>query len=182
VIRDVYTKEHEDRMESFALSETFKYLYLLFDEGISSYTICLTEDNPLHSLDSNFVFTTEGHPIHLKTEHKRTVAYDNPFSTCQLPPSSTSFFSSILSIPDAFHPFTSNTSLNSMFIPLLDTRGVSTQRTILEVCPYCLETVSFSRNSILFSRLQNLFNQRQIIYRYPFSRRYDLPMVSTFQI
>jgi hypothetical protein len=69
-----------------------------------------------------------------------------------------------------------------MFIPLLDTRGVSTQRTILEVCPHCLETVSLYRNSILFSRLQNLFNQRQIIYRYPFSHHYDLPMVFTFQI
>ena len=35
VIRDVLSKEHEDRMESFFLSETLKYLYLLFDEGIS---------------------------------------------------------------------------------------------------------------------------------------------------
>jgi len=34
VIRDVLSKEHEDRMESFFLSETLKYLYLLFDEGI----------------------------------------------------------------------------------------------------------------------------------------------------
>jgi ER degradation enhancer, mannosidase alpha-like 1 len=34
IIRDVLSKEHEDRMESFFLSETLKYLYLLFDEGI----------------------------------------------------------------------------------------------------------------------------------------------------
>jgi len=35
VIRDVETKVKDDRMESFALSETFKYLYLLFDDGLS---------------------------------------------------------------------------------------------------------------------------------------------------
>ncbi|KAJ1678841.1 hypothetical protein EV182_003250, partial [Spiromyces aspiralis] len=39
-----------DRMESFFLSETLKYLYLLFDE-----------DNVVNAMDSNFVFTTEGH-------------------------------------------------------------------------------------------------------------------------
>jgi len=120
-------------MESFALSETFKYLYLLFDEGNYISQNCLISDNPLHSLDSNFIFTTEGHPIHLTTEHKRTVTYDNPSAICQIAPSSTGFFSSILSIPDAFHPFTPNTTLNTMFVPLLDTKGISTQRTILEV-------------------------------------------------
>jgi hypothetical protein len=40
VIRDVETKVKDDRMESFALSETFKYLYLLFDEGLSSDKVC----------------------------------------------------------------------------------------------------------------------------------------------
>lgn len=32
-IRSVVTMEHGDRMESFFLSETLKYLYLLFDKG-----------------------------------------------------------------------------------------------------------------------------------------------------
>ncbi|KAG8921411.1 alpha mannosidase-like protein, partial [Tulasnella sp. 417] len=54
------TGEQEDRMESFALSETLKYLYLLFDE-----------ENPLHSLDSNFVFTTEGHVLPLPRRYLR---------------------------------------------------------------------------------------------------------------
>lgn len=32
-IKDVLTKSLDERMESFLLSETFKYLYLLFDTG-----------------------------------------------------------------------------------------------------------------------------------------------------
>lgn len=39
-------------MESFFLSETCKYLYLLFDE-----------DNPLHKSDNKYIFTTEGHVV-----------------------------------------------------------------------------------------------------------------------
>lgn len=49
-VHDVNTKELEDRMESFFLSETCKYLYLLFDE-----------DNHLNRHASKYVFTTEGH-------------------------------------------------------------------------------------------------------------------------
>lgn len=49
--RDVRTKQLQDRMESFVLSETFMYLYLLFDE-----------ENPLNR-DSQTVFSTEGHPL-----------------------------------------------------------------------------------------------------------------------
>lgn len=50
-IHDVHDKSLEDRMESFFLSETCKYLYLLFDV-----------DNPLNTPRfSSFVFTTEGH-------------------------------------------------------------------------------------------------------------------------
>ncbi|KAF7313730.1 alpha-1,2-Mannosidase [Mycena chlorophos] len=56
-IKDLRTNARDDRMESFALSETLKYLYLLFDE-----------DNPLHRDDSNYVFTTEGHILTLGTE------------------------------------------------------------------------------------------------------------------
>jgi hypothetical protein len=93
------------------------------------------KDNPLHLLDSNFVFTTEGHPIHLNNTIERSIPLENPAATCQIPPSSTGFFSTVLSIPDAFHPFTPSTTLSSIFIPLLDTRGFSTPRTILEVLP-----------------------------------------------
>lgn len=51
---NVLTRVLDDRMESFMLSETLKYLYLLFDEA-----------HQLNSIDSNWVFTTEGHPIFL---------------------------------------------------------------------------------------------------------------------
>ncbi|KAF9987256.1 alpha mannosidase-like protein [Mortierella antarctica] len=59
-LQSVIDKNLEDRMESFALSETFKYLFLLFDE-----------ENVLHQglKDTNFVFTTEGHVLGLKAEH-----------------------------------------------------------------------------------------------------------------
>ena len=51
-LRDVRTGEKGDRMESFFLGETIKYLFLLFDE-----------QHPLNGLDAPFVFTTEAHPL-----------------------------------------------------------------------------------------------------------------------
>ncbi|KAJ1641701.1 hypothetical protein LPJ64_006364, partial [Coemansia asiatica] len=51
-VHSVNSHDLEERMESFVLSETFKYLYLLFDE-----------ENPLHRIHNNFVFTTEGHVL-----------------------------------------------------------------------------------------------------------------------
>ncbi|CEP14550.1 hypothetical protein [Parasitella parasitica] len=53
-IGDVRSGQLEDRMESFMLSETLKYLYLLFDV-----------DNSINKMDSNYVFTTEGHILAL---------------------------------------------------------------------------------------------------------------------
>ncbi|KAI0402830.1 glycoside hydrolase family 47 protein [Xylaria palmicola] len=51
-LQDVRTGEKSDRMESFFLGETAKYLYLLFDA-----------DHPLNKMDASYVFTTEGHPL-----------------------------------------------------------------------------------------------------------------------
>ncbi|KAG8516849.1 ER degradation-enhancing alpha-mannosidase-like protein 1, partial [Galemys pyrenaicus] len=51
-LHHVVDKSKEDRMESFFLSETCKYLYLLFDE-----------ENPVHKSGSRFLFTTEGHVV-----------------------------------------------------------------------------------------------------------------------
>ncbi|KAK8198687.1 hypothetical protein M8818_006554 [Zalaria obscura] len=51
-LQDVRNGEQKDRMESFFLGETAKYLYLLFDP-----------DHPLNKLDAPWVFTTEGHPL-----------------------------------------------------------------------------------------------------------------------
>lgn len=53
-VKDVRTSQHEDQMDSFVLSETFKYLYLLFSAP---------EELPLQVDD--FVFTTEAHLLPL---------------------------------------------------------------------------------------------------------------------
>ncbi|GIZ41950.1 hypothetical protein CKM354_000523300 [Cercospora kikuchii] len=64
---DVRTGEQRDRMESFFLGETAKYLYLLF-----------TADHPLNRLDSPVVFTTEGHPLIIPND-VRVSDQENPF-------------------------------------------------------------------------------------------------------
>lgn len=59
-LTNVETGETEDRMESFLLSETLKYLYLLFDDD-SNTTV------------TNTVFTTEGHPLYLPKHLNRPI-------------------------------------------------------------------------------------------------------------
>ncbi|KAH7688815.1 Glycoside hydrolase family 47 protein [Dioscorea alata] len=57
-IRDVSTMQLEDHQHSFFLSETCKYLYLLFDDSFL--------------VDQNYIFTTEGHPIPIRSSwHER---------------------------------------------------------------------------------------------------------------
>ncbi|KAK3984374.1 ER degradation-enhancing alpha-mannosidase-like protein 1 [Cladorrhinum sp. PSN332] len=51
-LQNVLDGEKSDRMESFFLGETAKYMYLLYDD-----------EHPLNSLDASYVFTTEGHPL-----------------------------------------------------------------------------------------------------------------------
>jgi len=53
-LSDVSTGQHEDRMDSFVLAETFKYLYLLFDPSPHRYI----------DIDQ-FLFTTEAHLLPL---------------------------------------------------------------------------------------------------------------------
>ncbi|KJR79837.1 er glucosyll hydrolase [Sporothrix schenckii 1099-18] len=70
-LQNVMSGEMSDRMESFFLGETAKYMYLLYDDR-----------HPLNSLDAAYVFTTEGHPLiipkrrrapdSLKSENVRT--------------------------------------------------------------------------------------------------------------
>jgi hypothetical protein len=62
-IKDVRTMQLEDRMDSFVLAETFKYLYLLFANP-SDLVVDI----------ENFVFTTEGHllPLSLARLSNRT--------------------------------------------------------------------------------------------------------------
>ncbi|XP_039310464.1 ER degradation-enhancing alpha-mannosidase-like protein 3 [Solenopsis invicta] len=60
-VSDVRTNKHDDTMDSFVLSETFKYLFLLFAEP-SELVLDLDE----------FIFTTEGHLLPLTLASIRT--------------------------------------------------------------------------------------------------------------
>ncbi|KAH7066238.1 glycosyl hydrolase family 47-domain-containing protein [Paraphoma chrysanthemicola] len=100
-LKDVRSGELSDRMESFFLGETAKYLYLLFDPS-----------HPLNTWDAPFVFTTEGHPLivpkRLRT-HKpvRDGPLPNRYSdpgTCPLPPAPVPFsISATAARQDIFH-------------------------------------------------------------------------------
>lgn len=59
-LHDVNDKTQEDRMESFFLSETCKYLYLLFDDS-----------NHLNQDASNYIFSTEGHVFKLDSRFRK---------------------------------------------------------------------------------------------------------------
>ncbi|KAL2165416.1 hypothetical protein VTH06DRAFT_714 [Thermothelomyces fergusii] len=55
-LQNVLDGQKSDRMESFFLGETAKYMYLLYDDK-----------HPLNSLDAAYVFSTEGHPLIIPT-------------------------------------------------------------------------------------------------------------------
>jgi len=59
-VHDVHDMSLEDRQESFFLSETVKYLFLLFDT-----------DNPVNHHASNYLFTTEGHVLPISNRFRR---------------------------------------------------------------------------------------------------------------
>ncbi|KAF2748340.1 glycoside hydrolase family 47 protein [Sporormia fimetaria CBS 119925] len=101
-LQDVRTGEQSDRMESFFLGETVKYLFLLFDPS-----------HPLNTWDAPFVFTTEGHPLVIPqrlrqrnpsrgaTSHLHT---DSEPGICPLPPLPVALtFSATAARPDIFH-------------------------------------------------------------------------------
>ncbi|CAO3624035.1 unnamed protein product [Cunninghamella blakesleeana] len=73
-MHDVQTGRLEDRMESFMLSETLKYLYLLFDS-----------ENSINTMDSNFVFTTEGHILPLANQYLKSVTVKGSSGTSSSP-------------------------------------------------------------------------------------------------
>lgn len=104
-IQDVRTGERSDRMESFFLGETAKYLFLLFDP-----------DHPLNKLDAPFVYSTEGHPLILpkSKSHKAPIRsrnashhelLSNPvIDMCPLPPPSVPFSISVTAArKDLYH-------------------------------------------------------------------------------
>ncbi|KAH8195162.1 hypothetical protein TruAng_010668 [Truncatella angustata] len=107
-LQDVRTGEKSDRMESFFLGETAKYLYLLFDPN-----------HPLNKLDAPYVFTTEGHPLLIPRRPGRTTKHnnappikkdiqsyldDNFTNSCPLPPPLPPFTGSATAArPDLYH-------------------------------------------------------------------------------
>ncbi|GKT43230.1 ER degradation-enhancing alpha-mannosidase-like protein 1 [Colletotrichum spaethianum] len=107
-LQNVDTGEKADRMQSFFLGETTKYLYLLFDP-----------DHPLNKLDAAYVFTTEAHPLIIprrKTKPKKkqksrqwakgvNVYYDENFTnTCPAPVKQVPLTGSVLAArADVFH-------------------------------------------------------------------------------
>lgn len=73
-LQDVRTGEQNDRMESFFLGETAKYMFLLFDPA-----------HPLNLLDAPFVFTTEGHPLIVpRSAHNGKLSKDSAFATSSI--------------------------------------------------------------------------------------------------
>lgn len=86
MFKDVVDKSLEDRMESFFLSETIKYLYLTFDT-----------ENYLNKNGESFIFTTEGHflPINLNYFSKSSNKKKNLNKKCDLKMSSEDYFKKI---------------------------------------------------------------------------------------
>ncbi|KAA0190671.1 alpha-1 2-Mannosidase [Fasciolopsis buskii] len=79
-IHNVEDKSQEDRMESFFLSETLKYLYLLFDEN-----------NPLNRNEMDYVFSTQAHIFPIKRIREMLkLSPNNPFQSHAKPRGSSS--------------------------------------------------------------------------------------------
>ncbi|KAL8855560.1 MAG: hypothetical protein Q9178_007790 [Gyalolechia marmorata] len=106
-IQDVRSGERTDRMESYFLSETAKYLFLLFEP-----------DHPLNRIDAPFVFNTEGHPLILpgirdrRSHPKKALgaspphqtAGDSTAPTCPVPPPKLPFsISAVAARGDGYH-------------------------------------------------------------------------------
>ncbi|CAK7914100.1 ER degradation-enhancing alpha-mannosidase-like protein 1 [[Candida] anglica] len=84
--QDVRTGEMQDRMETFVLSETLKYLYLLFDEEDR----CFLHDNEVMK-GKSWVFSTEAHPVWNPSPSNNDMGQDNSYLTDTSQLSSNSF-------------------------------------------------------------------------------------------
>ncbi|KAK3393665.1 glycosyl hydrolase family 47-domain-containing protein [Podospora didyma] len=106
-LQNVLDGEKSDRMESFFLGETAKYMYLLFDDA-----------HPLNKLDEAYVFTTEGHPLVIPREEPKdrprrsksdrtdlTVYYDESYTnSCPARPAVTPLTGSVTAArEDIYH-------------------------------------------------------------------------------
>lgn len=65
-LKDVRTGVHDDKMSSFVLAETLKYLYLLF-----------SMDNETHVDLNRFIFSTEGHLLPIESGSSRRMLKGN---------------------------------------------------------------------------------------------------------
>lgn len=130
-IQDVRSGDKNDRMESFFLGETTKYLFLLFDPN-----------HPLNKLDAPFVFSTEGHPLIIPRHGvgvtpRPKLAHGEPklqqsahgkikYSTCPRPPPNIPFSISVTAARhDVFHAaklarLHMMPSLNNLESPLIE--------------------------------------------------------------
>ncbi|PLN77719.1 seven-hairpin glycosidase, partial [Aspergillus taichungensis] len=100
-IHDVRDGELSDRMESFFIGETAKYMFLMYDP-----------EHPLNHMDQPFVFSTEAHPLIIpksakppssKPERQTRDRHTNP-PVCQTAPLPPTFgLSSTAARPDVFH-------------------------------------------------------------------------------
>ena len=95
-IQDVRSGEQSDRMESFFLGETTKYMFLLFDP-----------DHPLNKLDAPFVFSTEGHPLLIPRHSSRTnpTAKTRPATLFSSEKSQDDIDEPVCRVPPAMVPF-----------------------------------------------------------------------------
>ena len=101
-LQDVRTGEQSDRMESFFLGETTKYLNLLF-----------YPEHPLNAMDAAVVFTTEGHPLLLPRNSSKRLSredwlkaeeYLGPAPTCPVRPPTIPFsISATAARRDTYH-------------------------------------------------------------------------------
>ncbi|KAJ5580160.1 uncharacterized protein N7459_006145 [Penicillium hispanicum] len=101
-LRNVQTGEMIDRMESFFLGETAKYMFLLF-----------TPEHPLNKLDAPWVFSTEAHPLVIprksasqqpRRQHQGTTHQNPVENTCPVIPDPQNMgVSSTASRSDIFH-------------------------------------------------------------------------------
>lgn len=98
-IQNVLTGEKTDRMESFFLGETAKYLFLLFEPT-----------HPLNHLDEPFVFSTEGHPLTIPRSVDNGLRQSGSWklsvdeSTCPIKPEPVPFsISNVAARGDIFH-------------------------------------------------------------------------------
>eukprot|EP01064_Diplonema_japonicum_P031592 TRINITY_DN5706_c1_g1_i1.p1 TRINITY_DN5706_c1_g1~~TRINITY_DN5706_c1_g1_i1.p1 ORF type:complete len:1357 (+),score=344.31 TRINITY_DN5706_c1_g1_i1:2-4072(+) len=73
-VKDVRTKVLEDKMDSYMLSETLKYLYLLFSSTPNSYI----------NLDHTHVLNTEAHPFPITYEINEAYKKCKPTTPCSL--------------------------------------------------------------------------------------------------